>query len=644
MTRRSLMVAIAVATAGCTAQLAKHDTTREQINAEMDKAVEERAKQAMMPPLVVEMPKAVEEKPLEQRFDLNVSGAPAAQVFMAIVSGTRYSVVVHPSIRESISVNLKNVTVREALDVLRDLYGYEYRVQSNRITVLPITMRTRVFRVNYIQANRTGRSDMRVSSGSITDAPTSGGASGGATTGGGSPQRLTESSRVTTSSDSNFWGDIVKSITAIVGSGDGRNVIVNAQSGVIVVRALPAELRSVETFLKEMQLIVERQVMLEAKIIDVTLREGFEAGINWAAFRNGSTGVASGVVRPGTTIGPNETLSTPTALLPDGSPDSASNFSASALGTSTAALASGLTAPGAVFGFALQAANFAALLTFLETQGSVNVLSSPRVATINNQKAVLKVGQDDFFVTNISTTSTTSGSGTVTSPTITVQPFFSGIALDVTPQIDENNNIILHVHPQVSRVVEQRKVVDLGNLGNFVLPLASSSVNETDTIVRVQDGNIVAIGGLMRQETLSADSQVPGVGDVPGLGALFQQKNRRTTKSEIVILLKPTIVHGDGNWKQDLSDPRARLRKLQPTPAPRQRLEPAATQQPEPPAARQSAPAVSEEPAPPAAQQPTPAVSEEPAPAVSQQSAPPVFQEPAPVAAQQPELAPLPTP
>jgi MSHA biogenesis protein MshL len=571
MTQKSLMlaIAIAIATAGCTVPLMERDPTREQINAEMDKAMEERAKRAMLPPLVVEMPSGVEARPLEQRFDLNVSGAPAVQVFLAIASGTRYSIVVHPDVREAISVNLKDVTVLEALDVLRELYGYEYRMQGNRITVLPITMRTRVFAVNYIQASRSGRSDVRVSSGSISDAPAAAGeAAGPATSGGGSPQRLTESTRVTTSSESNFWGDIVKSVSAIVGSGDGRNVIVNAQSGVIVVRALPAELRSVESFLKEMQLIVERQVVLEAKIIDVTLREGFEAGINWAAFRDGSTRAAGGVVRPGSTIGTTGPLSTPTGLLPDGSIDPASAFTAT-LGAA-ASLAAGITAPGAVFGLALQTADFAALLTFLETQGTVNVLSSPRVATINNQKAVLKVGQDDFFVTNISTTSTTSGAGTVTSPTITVQPFFSGIALDVTPQIDDNNNIILHVHPQVSRVVEQRKVVDLGTLGVFTLPLASSSVNETDTIVRVQDGNIVAIGGLMRQETLSTDSQVPGVGDIPGLGLLFQQRNRRTTKSEIVILMKPTIVHSNSNWQQDLSDTRERLRALQPAPTPQQ--------------------------------------------------------------------------
>jgi MSHA biogenesis protein MshL len=214
----------------------------------------------------------------------------------------------------------------------------------------------------------------------------------------------------------------------------------------------------------------------------------------------------------------------------------------------------------------LQTTNFVALLTFLETQGSVNVLSSPRVATINNQKAVLKVGTDDFFVTNVSTTSTTSGTSTTISPTITVQPFFSGISLDVTPQIDEHNNIILHIHPQVSTVIEKRKDVNLGTLGTITLPLASSSINETDTIVRVQDGNIVAIGGLMRQETKSGGSQVPGLGDAPGIGGLFRQRGMENVKSELVILLKPTIVHSDRNWQEDVAESRDRLRALEPPP------------------------------------------------------------------------------
>lgn len=573
--QRRLLVMIALAgLAGCAEPPVRSDAAYERIGTEFDNAVTQRAKpaapdtvsQALLPPLVVEMPRVEVGAVPDQRFDLNVNNAPANQVFMAIVSGTRYSMVVHPEVRDPISVNLKDVTVMEALDTLRDLYGYEYRVQGNRITVQPVSVQTRVFKVNYLQASRVGRSEVRVSSGSITDSPTSPGAVGAATTptspAGSTSQRPTESTRVTTSSESDFWGDIVKSLTAIVGNAGGRSVIVNSQSGVIVVRALPAELRSVESFLKAMQLIVERQVVLEAKIIEVTLRDGYEVGINWAAFRDGSTRAAGGFVRPGTSIGNTGPLSTPTTRLPDGSPDPASGLTAT-LGPA-AALALGSAATGSVFGLALQTSNFAALLSFLETQGAVNVLSSPRVATINNQKAVLKVGTDDFFVTNISTTSTTSGTSTTISPTISVQPFFSGIALDVTPQIDDNNNIILHVHPQVSSVIERQKNLNLGALGNFTLPLASSSINETDTIVRVQDGNIVAIGGLMQQESINDRSQLPGLGDQPGIGALFRQRGISNTKRELVILLKPTIVHSDRDWQRDLLDTRDRIRALDP--------------------------------------------------------------------------------
>jgi len=546
------------------------DPTRERIAELLDKAAGLRAKaaapeavsQALLPPLVVEMPR-VENAQADQRFDLNVNNAPANQVFMAIVSGTRYSMIVHPDVRDNISVNLKDVTVTEALDTLRELYGYEYRVQGSRITVQPVTMQIRVFKVNYLQASRVGRSEVRVSSGSITDSSstgTPGAAVPAGTPTGGSTTRATESTRVTTSSDSNFWADITKSLTAIVGGGDGRNVIVNSQSGVIVVRALPAELRSVESFLKAMQLIVERQVVLEAKIIEVQLNDGYEAGINWAGFRDGSTRAQAGVIRPSTTIGNTGDLVTPTARAPDGSPTG--NLTAT-LGAA-ASFAAAASVPGSVFGLALQTSNFAALLTFLETQGTTNVLSSPRVATINNQKAVLKVGTDDFFVTNISTTSTTSGTSTTISPTITVQPFFSGIALDVTPQIDDNNNIILHVHPQVSSVIERRKDVNLGALGTFTLPLASSTINETDTIVRVQDGNIVAIGGLMREESINQRSQVPGLGETTGLGSLFRQRGVVSKKSELVILIKPTIVHGDRSWQQDLTETRDRIRAIQP--------------------------------------------------------------------------------
>ncbi len=296
------------------------------------------------------------------------------------------------------------------------------------------------------------------------------------------------------------------------------------------------------------QLIVERQVMLEAKILEVALSEDFQAGINWAWFGGSNNRYAIGSVNPGASLSGSGAISTGDVSVVPG-----------AVGSAIATeLGSGL------FGLAFQATNFASLLNFLETQGNVQVLSSPRIATINNQKAVLKVGTDDFYVTNVSSTVTSSGTSNITTPTITLQPFFSGIALDVTPQIDGENGIVLHVHPSISNVRENQKVINLGTLGTYTLPLASSTVNETDSIVRVQDGNIVAIGGLMKQEQSSGGTGLPGASQASGFGWLFGTKTRGLQKSEMVILLKPTIIRNGSSWKEDLAETEARMQQFDP--------------------------------------------------------------------------------
>ena len=463
----------------------------------------EAVERALLPPLQIELPRASAAEP---RFDLAVSNAPAAQVFLSIASGSRYSILVPPEVTGVVSANLKGVTVKEALDALRDLYGYEYRVQGTRITIQPNTVQTRIFQVNYLAAKRQGSSDMRVTSGSITNAnnnnngaaantPTAAGAAttlpAGAATTSGPP-----SSRVSTENGNDFWNELRDTLNSIVGTDPSRRVIVNPHSGVIAIRALPAEIRNAETYLRMTQLIIERQVMIEAKIIEVQLSEGFSSGVNWAAFRGSRGRLSAGPVAPGTVLAPTGPIGTGATGV-----DPVTGALTDPLLAATAGvnLISGAANLGSMFGLAFQSSDFAALLQFLETQGNVQVLSSPRIATINNQKAVLKVGTDEFFVTSVSTSTTSSANNNVTSPTINVQPFFSGIALDVTPQIGEGDQIILHLHPSVSVVAEKQKNVNLGSLGNFQLPLAASTVNESDSVVRVLDGHIVAIGGLMKQ-------------------------------------------------------------------------------------------------------------------------------------------------
>src|SRR5258708_10758624 len=392
-------------------------------------------------------------------------------------------------------------------------------------------------------SQRKGKTDVRVTSGAISDtSPSTGTPAQPVTTGGtGVTTNPLESSRISTTSNNDFWPEIGAPLKAIVGHEGGRNVVISPQAGVIVVRALPAGLRGVSEFLKTMQVVVERQVMLEAKIIEVQLSDSHQTGVNWAAFKQRpNSRVAGGVLGPGGTLTPNGTISAFTSTNADGSISASSLLSANP--ASPGVIAAGTGTPGTLFGLAFQTSNFAALISFLETQGNLQVLSSPRIATLNNQKAVLKVGTDDFFVTNVTTNTTTTGTTSTQSPTITVAPFFSGVALDVTPQIDENNQIILHIHPSVSNVIEKTKNINLGTAGNFQLPLSSSTISESDTIVRVSNSNIVAIGGLMKETTTRNTSGVPVLGTLPIVGNLFSSKTDSIVKNELVILLKPTVI------------------------------------------------------------------------------------------------------
>ena len=191
-------------------------------------------------------------------------------------------------------------------------------------------------------------------------------------------------------------------------------------------------------------------------------------------------------------------------------------------------------------------------VSLLKTQGDVNTLSSPRVTATNNQKAVIKVGTDEYFVTNASTTTTTSGnSAPIVTPNVELTPFFSGIALDVTPQIDEAGRVLLHIHPSVIDTEEQNKTINVGTADPLVLPLAKSAIRESDTVVQANNGDIIVIGGLMKTDKQEIVSKVPLLGDIPWVGEAFTNRRESTKKVELVILLKPTVVEKD-TWQKEL--------------------------------------------------------------------------------------------
>ncbi len=584
----ALLAAVALGGCGTPPANTTYDNIRKEVDAAGRRptaapAVDTAVADALLPPaaaLANQLPKA--RPALEERFNVSFNNVPAQQFFRSIVAGTRYNILVHPDVSGTITANLKDVTLPETLDAVREMYGYDYKIEGTRISIKPLTMQTRMFRVNYLVGKRQGSSNTRVTSTSVANAVGQNGNNGNQNNGfpnqngqqnnngnnGNNPNNPTgqsgyqlESTDVSTSSENDFWGDLKKSIEAIVGSKDGgRSVVVSPQSGVLVIRAMPDELRNVDAYLKATQLAVDRQVILEAKILEVELNDSFQSGVNWASFASLRSShdnrVSGGIVAPGATLTP----------LPfgGGQPGTITDPTTGLSASSGFSLSNAATTAGSMFGLAIQTNNFAALISFLETQGNVHVLSSPRVAAVNNQKAVLKIGTDEFFVTGVQTTTNTTTTGNTTSPSVTLQPFFSGVVLDVTPQIDERGNILLHVHPSVSQVSTVTKLIDLGTAGSLKLPLAASATSELDSIVRGSNGQVVAIGGLMRQSSTNDVAAVPGTTSVPVLSTLFGQKKRVNQKRELVVLIKPTIVEGMGNWNDDLLDTSRRIEQLDP--------------------------------------------------------------------------------
>ncbi|MBL1141737.1 MAG: pilus (MSHA type) biogenesis protein MshL [Proteobacteria bacterium] len=482
----------------------------------------------------------------EERFDISVNAVAADQFFLSLVDGTDYNMVIHPEVSGSVTLNLRNVTIPEVLEAARDVYGFEFISTQYGFQVLPGRLRARIYQINYLNIERTGSSQTSVSSGSLTASNTVNEDGTSTSTGGAAGTEIRTEQALTS-----FWTELQESVTAIVGAGDGRSVVVNPQSGVVVVRALPNELREVEAYLQATQLIVQRQVILEAKFIEVSLNEKYQSGINW-----------SSLLTPGNNSFTASNIGGGTVLVNEGGVSGISGNTGNLDPENFSAISgAAATAFGGVFSLAVNLGDFNAFIELLKTQGNVQVLSSPRVATMNNQKAVIKVGSDEYFVTDISTNNVTTTTTTTIQPDIELTPFFSGIALDVTPQISQEDDVTLHVHPSISEVVDQQKTVTVGNVTQQ-LPLALSTVRESDSIVRARSGQVIVIGGLMQETTNDQDAKTPFLGDLPGIGSLFNHKKQESVKSELVILLKPVVVKSSDEWNDELLKTRGNVKGL----------------------------------------------------------------------------------
>ncbi len=501
-----------------------------------------KAQQAPAKPKPLQIPAAVsadvlsasamplQNTPVLPRFNLAAAAVPAADFFASLVTDSDFSIVVHPDVRGTVSLQLKQVTLPEVMAVVQQMYGFDIRQSGLIYQVYPAGLRTETIPVNYLLMQRHGLSSIAVNSGGVSQDQQNSNQGNNRNNqnnnqqnmdgqnglGGNNQQQQFNGSMIQSSSKTDFWKDLQEAVRGILGSAPQRSVVVSPQAGLVTVRGMPDEIAAVRAFLQQTEQHLQRQVILEAKIIEVTLSDDYQQGINWQS-----------------------------ALANIDSTNLTLSNTAGSFGNKISNGLGGLTS------IAFENADFDGVISLLSTQGDAQVLSSPRVTAVNNQKAVIKVGQDEYFVTDVSSNTTTATNGVQsTTPSITLQPFFSGIALDVTPQIDASGQVILHVHPSVTETAEQVKTIRLSE-EEVVLPLAQSNIRESDTIIKASNGEIVVIGGLMQTVISDQESGVPGLRSLPLLGNLFKSTSKSEKKKELVILLKPTVT-GAEVWQQQI--------------------------------------------------------------------------------------------
>lgn len=477
---------------------------------------------------------------MQPRFNVAAANVDVADFFTSLVADTDYSVAIHPAVSGQITLDLKQVTLNEAFAVVEQLYGYHIQQVGSIYKVMPGGLRTETIAVNYLLMQRSGNSSISVTAGGISSGQNGGqnnnnnGRNSQSNTQIQSNANGTEvnsnfqtgsnssnGSSVQSSSETDFWKDLKEAITGVMGSGPDRAVVVSPQAGLVTVRGLPAEIEAVRAYLGQTEESLQRQVILEVKIIEVTLNDDYQQGINWSQIAG--------------TIGSTDI-----------------NFSNNSftLGNNITAQIGGLGSIG------FEGDDFSGVINLLETQGNAQVLSSPRVTAINNQKAVIKVGSDEYYVTGVTSSSNltdTTGTGTGITrdvPIPELEPFFSGIALDVTPQINVDGDVILHVHPSVSETSELNKSINLGGTSAYTLPSAQTNIRESDTIIKARNGEIVVIGGLMQSTISDSESKVPVLGSVPLVGKLFTSISKVERKKELIILIKPTVSSGSAMQQQ----------------------------------------------------------------------------------------------
>lgn len=513
-----------------------------------------------------------------ETYSVSVRNIPVQDLLFALARDAKINVDVHPGINGVVTINAIDQTLQQILTRISKQVDMRWELEGPNLLVMPDSPFLRNYKVDYVNMSRDVTGTVSINT-QIASTSTS---AGGAAAGGGGNNSSTS---VKSSAQNNFWQSLEKNLKDILresdkilpegssetviersdqqattgtgaqsGQSSGRaagsttslagspnaaslqqqgttvvkrttfreasSIIVNPEAGVVVVRATSRQHEKVQEYLDLVLTSARRQVIIEATIAEVRLSDNYQQGINWQSLRS----LRPGSPRAGFSVAQNQTG----LPVPDPFAAGAGSFTS---GTGTFAFLLNYVAPGL---------GLSSTLSLLETFGKVKVLSSPKISVLNNQTAMLKV-VDNIVYFEVKNDSTTTTTGTTNNFTSTAKSVSVGLVMSVTPQISEQGSILLNVRPTISSLKGAGKTDPTPGLtvANIVPEIQT---REMESMLRLSDGEVAVMGGLMEDRFDRTTNQVPGLGGLPIVGNFFSNRNDTSTKTELVIFLKPTII------------------------------------------------------------------------------------------------------
>lgn len=528
---------------------------------------------ALVPPL----PQPPRHTPKQEVYSVVMQNVNVQDLLFALARDAKLNVDIHPAITGTVTMNVRDQTLTEILDRVARQVDLRYEIQGRNLSILPDTPYLKNYRVDYPNIQRDSSNAISTS----TNVASTGAGPGGSGGGGGSNASTSE---ITSKSNNRFWETLVANVRdmmretdkiipgADAGAADGAapaaaaspapapagaakapaagaagsaaaaapasrstfreaaSVMANPESGYITVRATQVQHERVREFLDRVMRSARRQVLIEATIVEVDLSNRFQQGINWSLLKPNGTAFDSQMT-----------------ISPQGA---SSGFQTGGTVSSLTSLT--LNGPSFINGY-----DITAMLSMLESFGTLRVLSSPKISVLNNQSSVLKVVDNKVYFTIDVTPGTPASPGiaaTAATYTTTINTVPIGFLMTVVPQISETSEVILNLRPTISRItgyaIDPNPVLAQNQLTNRIPEVQT---REMESVLRVQSGGVAILGGLMQDSRNNNSDEVPGLNRLPLFGNLFKYRDEGSKKTELVIFLRPTVLTDptlDGDLKE----------------------------------------------------------------------------------------------